>query len=221
MRRKFLSWDHDGVLVDTERWYFAATREGLAGLGIDLGQDTYLEFMAVGRSCWELAARAGVADARVAGAKRARDARYRHLIQHQDIALPGVIETLECLRGRYRMAIVSTAHRADIELIHRDRRILDFFELVIAFEDCARAKPDPEPYLQALRGFCADNPGEAIAIEDSSRGLASAVAAGIDCVVVRNAFTAAQGLLAGVEDRGFHPRLTRRDDRRRFDEMIS
>jgi beta-phosphoglucomutase-like phosphatase (HAD superfamily) len=33
---------------------------------------------------------------------------------------------------------------------------------------------------------------EAVAIEDSSRGLRSAMAAGLDCVVVCNAFTASQ-----------------------------
>ena len=30
-RRGFLLWDHDGVLVDTERWYFEATRVAMAG----------------------------------------------------------------------------------------------------------------------------------------------------------------------------------------------
>jgi len=35
-------------------------------------------------------------------------------------------------------------------------------------------------------------PGEALVVEDSSRGLASAVAAGIDCAVVHHDFTAAQ-----------------------------
>ena len=30
MPTRFLLWDHDGVLVDTERWYFEATRIALA-----------------------------------------------------------------------------------------------------------------------------------------------------------------------------------------------
>jgi beta-phosphoglucomutase-like phosphatase (HAD superfamily) len=52
---EFMLWDHDGVLVDTERWYFAATQESLASLGVPLDQNTYLNFMAEGRSCWDLA----------------------------------------------------------------------------------------------------------------------------------------------------------------------
>ena len=30
MGRRFLRWDHDGVLVDAERWYSEATREAPA-----------------------------------------------------------------------------------------------------------------------------------------------------------------------------------------------
>lgn len=32
--RPFLLWDHDGVLVDTERWFFVATQECLRELGV-------------------------------------------------------------------------------------------------------------------------------------------------------------------------------------------
>jgi beta-phosphoglucomutase-like phosphatase (HAD superfamily) len=52
-----LLWDHDGVLVDTERWYFEATRAVLQCLQIDLSESQYLELMAAGRSCWDLARR--------------------------------------------------------------------------------------------------------------------------------------------------------------------
>jgi beta-phosphoglucomutase-like phosphatase (HAD superfamily) len=41
----FLLWDHDGVLVDTERWYFEATKLVLGGIGVGLSKEIYLEFM--------------------------------------------------------------------------------------------------------------------------------------------------------------------------------
>ena len=191
-RRKFLLWDNDGVLVDSERWYFEATRRTLSALGVGLDQGTYLRIMARGGSCWDMAARAGIADATIAEARAERDALYHRLLVAEDITVPGIESTLEVLRRSHRMAIVTTAYRADIEVIHRDRSILPFFEFVVAYEDYARAKPDPEPYVQALNRFGVVDLSEALAIEDSSRGLAAAVAAGIDCVVVRNAFTAAQ-----------------------------
>jgi beta-phosphoglucomutase-like phosphatase (HAD superfamily) len=61
-------------------------------------------------------------------------------------------------------------------------------DFVLTLEDYHKAKPDPEPYLAALRKYNAVKE-EAVIIEDSGRGLKAAVAAGIDCIVVENAFT--------------------------------
>lgn len=51
-----------------------------------------------------------------------------------------------------------------------------------------RAKPHPEPYLTGLKRFGATKE-ETLVVEDSLRGLKSAVAAGIDCAIVRNDLT--------------------------------
>ncbi len=189
--RRFLLWDHDGVLVDTERWYFVATREHLAACGVQLDQATYLRFMAEGRSCWDLATKNGVPDRKVAQAKTRRDQHYQELIRSEDIEIDRVVEVLAELGALYRMAIGSTSRQADFDLIHRTRRIRQFFEFVINIEDCGQPKPAPDPYLAALDRFGAEA-ADAIAIEDSSRGLASATAAGLPCVIVHNDFAEAQ-----------------------------
>jgi beta-phosphoglucomutase-like phosphatase (HAD superfamily) len=64
-------------------------------------------------------------------------------------------------------------------------------DFVLANGDYARAKPAPDPYLAALARFDA-LAAEAVVVEDSERGLRSARAAGIDCVVVENAFVDGQ-----------------------------
>ena len=89
------------------------------------------------------------------------------------------------------MAVVTTSRREDFELIHRSRDLLSRMEFVLTIEDYAEPKPHPAPYLAALARFGAD-PAEAVAVEDSARGLKSAVAAGLDCIIVRHPFTAAQ-----------------------------
>jgi HAD superfamily hydrolase (TIGR01509 family) len=189
--RKFLLWDHDGVLVDTERWFFVATQECLRELGVTLDQAIYLQFMAVGRSYWELALEHGQPEAVIAAKRRERDRRYQSYLASEAIEIDGVLETLRALCHQYRMAIVSTATRADVAFMHRTSGILPFFEFVITIEDVEQPKPAPDPYLKALQRFGA-LAEEAVAIEDSSRGLRSAMAAGIDCVVVRNEFTSSQ-----------------------------
>ena len=61
-------------------------------------------------------------------------------------------------------------------------------DFVLVREDYELAKPHPEPYLAGLKRFGAAKE-EMLVVEDSSRGLNSAVAAGIDCVIVYNGFT--------------------------------
>src|SRR5262245_5631846 len=191
--KSYILWDHDGVLVDTERWYFEATRQAIRPLGIDLSQRDYLFNMAAGRSTWELARLQGATEAEVERQRAIRDQLYQRFLLENDIEIPGVIEVLRELSPAYQMAIVTTSKRADFELIHRSRAIVDHMRFVLAKGDYVRSKPAPDPYLTALERFGAQ-PHEAIVVEDSERGLRAAVAAGIDCVVVANEFVAEQDL---------------------------
>jgi HAD superfamily hydrolase (TIGR01509 family) len=195
VRRRFLLWDHDGVLVDTERWYFAATRDALAPLNVELSQQRYLELMAAGRACWDLAREQGVPAARIEVQRAERDARYRELLQTEPIEVAGVREVLAELAPRHRMAVITNSRRRDFDLIHAGRDLLEHFEFVLTIEDYARAKPQPDPYLAGLARFGAPV-SEALALEDSARGLASACAAGLDCLVIRSAFTVSQDFSA-------------------------
>ena len=111
----------------------------------------------------------------------------------EDIEIEGVLQTLDVLAGEYRMGIVTTSRPADFALIHEKRSILDYMEFCLTREDYERAKPHPEPYLKGLERFGA-TAAETVVIEDSARGLKSAVAAGIDCIVVANEFTASHDL---------------------------
>ena len=169
--------------------YFAATQEAIRLLGLDIDQAEYLRLTTAGRTSWELARERGVAETVIAEARQERDRRYQQYLMTREIEIEGVLDVLATLSSRYRMAIVTTSKRSDFELIHRSRKIQDFFEFVLTVEDCARAKPDPDPYLRALKRFNAQ-PEEALVIEDSARGLAAALAAGVQCVIIRNSFTA-------------------------------
>lgn len=186
---KYILWDHDGVLVDTEHWYFRATQRALAELDVELSLETYLERMPSGQSCWDLAH--GVSDAVIDSQRNKRDTYYQEYLTTKNIEIEGVIPVLEELSKSYRMAIVTTSRGDDFEIIHKNRNITDFMDFVIVREDYEIAKPHPEPYLTALAKFGA-KPNEAIAIEDSNRGLTAAIAAKLGCVVIKNGFTAHQ-----------------------------
>ena len=188
--KNYILFDHDGVLVDTEYWYYTAGARALATIGADLPKDEYLQDMTHGKGTWARAKAAGIDDATIDRLREIRDEYYRGYLRTEAIEIAGVIEALAELSKRTRMAIVTTAKHADFEIIHEHRQITQFMEFVLVREDYELAKPHPEPYLTALERFGATK-AEALVVEDSARGLSSAVAAGIDCAVVRNEF--AQG----------------------------
>lgn len=78
-----------------------------------------------------------------------------------------VIELLELLLGEDRLAA---------------------FAVIVTGEDVSALKPHPEVYTTALAGLGCDA-AHALAIEDSEVGMRSAKAAGLACLVVRNAYT--------------------------------
>lgn len=195
--KKYILFDHDGVLVDTEHWYYMANVRALASFGIDLGRDVYLANMADGISSWELARAAGVRDSEIKRTRELRNRYYQEYLVSEDIEIDGVLWTLAELSKTYRMGIVTTSKRPDFLLIHERRSILDYMEFYLTVEDYDKKKPHPEPYLAGLERFGA-SAAETVVIEDSARGLKSAVAAGIDCIVVANDFTKGHDLSSAI-----------------------
>jgi len=75
-----LFWDNDGVLVDTERLYFEATRRVMEELGVSLTQAQFTEYMLVqGIGAWHLAFKNGVTEERLSKLRRRRDENYSDL----------------------------------------------------------------------------------------------------------------------------------------------
>lgn len=206
--KRYILFDHDGVLVDTEHWYYRAGERALAEIGLLLDPDRYLLDMSQGAGTWAQAKAAGVDDRTIDRLREVRNAYYQEYLRTEAIEIDGVVEALAELSHYVRMAIVTTSKREDFELIHQGRHIRQYMDFVLVRDDYTRAKPDPEPYLTALTRFGAPKE-EVLVVEDSSRGLRSAVAAGIDCAIVYNEFTKSHdfsqahyriGILAELKD---------------------
>lgn len=186
--KKYLLLDHDGVLVDTEYWYYRAGERALADIGLTLDKGQYLRGMSQGLGTWVQARAAGIDEQTISRQREARNGYYQEYLRTEAVEIEGVVETLAELSKHARMAIVTTAKRADFEIIHQGRQVRQFMDFVLVREDYTLAKPHPEPYLTGLKRFGAAKE-ETLVVEDSSRGLNSAVAAGIDCAIVYNHFT--------------------------------
>ena len=189
--KKYILFDHDGVLVDTEFWYYKAGERALAEIGLTLDKDRYLQGMGQGMGTWDQARAAGIDERTISRQRAVRNDLYQEYLRTESIEIEGVIETLAELSKYVRMAIVTTAKRVDFDIIHEKRQVRQFMDFVLVREDYQLAKPHPEPYLTGLKRFGAIRE-ETLVVEDSSRGLNSAVAAGIDCAIVHNDFTKTQ-----------------------------
>jgi HAD superfamily hydrolase (TIGR01509 family) len=86
--------------------------------------------------------------------------------------MPGLTEFLAWLEGRsLRTAAVTNAPKDNTQLMLSALHLDSYFEAVVLGEECARAKPHPDPYQQALQ-LLGLQPHEAIVIEDSPAGKA-------------------------------------------------
>lgn len=188
-RFKAILWDNDGVLVDTEHLYRDATRQVMAGVGFNLGDEQYRElFLSQNHGAWYLLAEQGHSEAELARMRAERDELYSALLRERNHTITGVEEVLQTLHGRFAMGVVTSSQRRHFDIIHSATGLMRYFDFVLAREDYVNSKPDPEPYLAGIAkiGFKADN---CIAIEDTPRGLTAATGAGLKCVVIPNALT--------------------------------
>jgi HAD superfamily hydrolase (TIGR01509 family) len=188
--KNYILFDHDGVLMNTEFWYCQAGLRALAEVGLTLDMDQYLRDMNQGLGTWAQARAAGMDEQTISRQREVRNGYYQEYLRTEAIEIEGVEDALAALSQHVRMAIVTTARRADFEIIHEKRSIRQFMEFVLVREDYKLAKPHPEPYLTGLERLGA-NKDETLVVEDSRRGSSSAVAAGIDCAIVHNDFTKA------------------------------
>ena len=190
MQKEYILFDNDGVLVETENWYYEASKRALREFfDYEISFDEYMGIMTSGGGVWSVLE--GVSKQHIIKARDKRNLYYQEYLQNKNILIDGVTEVLAQLAKRYKMAIVTTSRRVDFELIHSGRGIVDFMDFVLCEGEYPRAKPHPDPYLKGLQQYGA-KPAQAIVVEDSQRGLIAAHDAGIECVVVHNEFTKTQ-----------------------------
>lgn len=183
---KTLLFDNDGILVDTESRYFMATRLVLASVGADFTPELFYDcYLIQGKGAWHLAAQQGIDDKGIKDLIVQRDVLYEQFLDRGDLVIPGVVETLTQLYGRFAMGIVTSSRRVHFERIHRRSGLLDFFDFVLTSEDVTNLKPHPEPYLLGAQRAGAA-PEACVVIEDTPRGLTAALNAGMRCIIIPN-----------------------------------
>jgi len=108
--------------------------------------------------------------------------RYRAAVADGSTVHGHVREAIRFAAERVPLAICSGAARAEIEPVVEAAGLTPLFEAIVSSDDVLHGKPDPEGYAQALATLGVD-PAEALVVEDTEAGIASARAAGVGRVL--------------------------------------
>ena len=100
--------------------------------------------------------------------------------------LPGAVEAVERLGRRWPLGLASSSPQRLIASVVESAGLAQWFQVRVSTEEVGVGKPSPAVY-QTVVGRLGVDPGQAIAIEDSSNGLRSAARAGLGVLAVPNA----------------------------------
>ena len=181
-------FDFDGVLVDSEPLHCTAWAEVLAPFGVTLGWEFYREhYLGMDdRDMLRLLAQKAnpPVDWQLLWSQYpAKKQRFGQMMEKPPFVsqLPRLLEQL--LR-EYKLAVVSTSARGEIEPPLKAAGLREYFQVLVTAEDVEHRKPAPDPYLLAARRLSAHTP---LVVEDSEPGIASARAAGFEVLRVPSA----------------------------------
>jgi HAD superfamily hydrolase (TIGR01509 family) len=182
-------FDLDGVLADTEPLHWAAYREVLLELGVDVGIEEYRHRFISRGGGPEYAVEAYRLPITADELRARKLPRYLDRLQRGVPPRPGARAALERLRGGWRTAVATNSVRTEVDLILGSLGLMSLLDTVVTREDYRAAKPAPDAYLTAA-GRLGLRAEECIVVEDTPRGLGAAIAAGMRAVALPNELTA-------------------------------
>src|SRR6476646_3255443 len=172
-------FDLDGVLVDSEPVWEQVRRQVVAGHGGYWLPDAQQRLMGMSTGEWAryLSQDLGVGlppPAVAAMVIERMQARYRDGVP----LMPGAAGAVRRLAARWPRGLASSSPPALIDAVLDGAGLRECFAAVLSTEQVSRGKPAPDIYL-AVTGLLGFPPEACAAVEDSTNGLRSAAAAGL------------------------------------------
>lgn len=184
---KAVLFDLDGTLINSEYFYFKNWQPILLDhYKLDINFDCWLENFAghtLVRNVGLLKEKWGIDTTEDFMWTQTR-ANYAKADMTTIELMPYANEVLMKLKqAGKRIALVTSSYQTTVDAVLGYHGLLDFFEFFVTREKVINAKPNPEPYLQAVQTLSL-SVNEVVAIEDTSTGLKSAQGAGLTCIAV-------------------------------------
>jgi HAD superfamily hydrolase (TIGR01509 family) len=179
-------FDLDGVLIESEQLWDAARRSVVAAHGGHWRDDATAAMQGMSSVEWgeylnDTLHVALPTDEIIGLVVDDLLSRYRHHLP----LLPGAVEAVRRLGARWPLGLASSSNRDVIAAVLRLAGLDDAFAVTLSSEQVAHGKPAPDVYLEVAARL-AEQPSDCAAVEDSTNGIGSAVAAGCRVIAVPN-----------------------------------
>lgn len=177
--KKAVVFDMDGVLVNTEHFYFNRRMKYFDELKIEPTTRKIQDFIGLtNEMIWEILV---PKDEERRNTLREGYANYcrEHAVYFPEVLNPSVKEVFSKLKDKnMKIAIASSSEKSEILRMLEECELNKYVDFVISGEECRKSKPDPEIYIKAVKvlGLLA---AEALAVEDSILGIRAAKSAGL------------------------------------------
>ena len=191
-KKNAIYFDFDGLLADTEPLHMKAFDLAFEKLGIPAKSDP--ENWA-GRTSKEILSEVTATTKTKVPLETIRQVRrdmFSQLVKNATL-MPYAYDILDHAHPRFKIGLVTSSSRTEIDPVLDGYGLHKFFDVVVTWQPDLPAKPDPAMYRKALE-FAGTDPKDAVALEDSQRGVAAAKGAGLFCIAVPNDYTLHQDL---------------------------
>lgn len=190
-------FDFDGVLADSEGVHFDCWTAILTPLGIPLTWEAYCAncIGITDRAMLEVLANQKTPPHDVEDLWQyypKKKALFREKV-YINPPIPESTRTFVRQLSGYRLAVVSSSGRAEVEPVLERAGIRDCFSTIVTGDDVQNRKPHPEPYLLAAERLNVKNP---LVVEDSEPGAAAGLAAGFAVLRLENPYHLAEALIS-------------------------
>ena len=176
-------FDCDGTLADTMGLHYEAWKMALEPHGADLPEDLYYSWG--GRPTREIIEAINEMQGLFMDADvmvRHKEGLYHSLVPEAK-AIEPVVAFARSMHGVKPLAVASGGGRQAVTATLEGLGILSLFDAIVTSEDYANGKPSPDPYLTAASRLGVRPEGCRVS-EDTELGRESALAAGMECVLV-------------------------------------
>lgn len=182
---KGVIFDMDGVLIDSENFYFERRMKFFDAIGITPGSKDINDFI-------------GQSNEKIWKILIPEDDNYRKKIKsiYENDYLPSNkidyikykrsgLKNLfsELYRKEIKIGIASASAKNNIEEMINETQINKYIKFYISGEECSKNKPDPEIYELSVKKMQLDK-SDLIVIEDSVHGITAAKKTGLDVIAI-------------------------------------